>query len=189
MRATVLDALIGLVAEQGFGGTSMDELAERAGVSKATIYRRWPSKDRLIVDAHRSMLSEAAVPDTGSLRGDLIALTDRVADMLEDERLPRLLQASMGEMLTNPELSRAVRERVLRPRLAMVGAIFGRAQARGEVRPDLDWRGFAYALIGSTIFRVAFMGEPPDREANRRLVDLIVAGSTVQPPTSQPSAD
>ncbi|MGE3962068.1 MAG: TetR/AcrR family transcriptional regulator [Dehalococcoidia bacterium] len=174
VRVAVIGALIGLVAEQGYAGTSMDEVAERAGVSKAAIYRRWPSKDALIVDAHRSMLNEADVPDTGTLRGDLVALLDRVADLMEDERIPRVMQATVGEMLTNPELQRVFQERVLEPRLAMVGEVFARATARGEVQPGADWRSLAYALIGSNIFRVAFMSERPDREANRHLVDLVV---------------
>ena len=181
VRAAVVEALIGLVAEQGFNGTSMDEVAERAGVSKATIYRRWPSKDALIIDAHRSMLDDAGPTDTGSLRGDLFALLDRVADALEDERIAGMMQASVGEMLTNPELSTVFREQVLLPRLALVGEIFNRARARGEVGAHVDWRTLAYALIGSQMFRVSFMGEPPDREANRRLVELIVANVSPKP--------
>jgi len=170
--------LIVLVAEQGFGHTSMDEVAERAGVSKATIYRRWPSKDALIVDVHRAMLSESPVADTGDLRGDLMALLDHMADLMEDECIPKVMQASVGEMLTNPALQAVFQEQVLQPRLAMVGEIFSRARARNEIRPGVDWRSLAYALIGSNVFRVAFMGEPPDREANRRLVDLIVGDAT-----------
>ena len=181
VRAAVVKALIGLVAEQGFNGTSMDEVAERAGVSKATIYRRWPSKDALIIDAHRSLLDDSAPPDTGSLRGDLTALLDRVADVLEDDRIAGMMQASVGEMLTNPELSRVFREQVLEPRLAIVGEIFRRARARGEIDAGVDWRTFAYALIGSQMFRVSFMGEPPDRQANQRLVDLVVANVTPEP--------
>lgn len=181
VRAAVVEALISLVAEQGYAGTSMDEVAERAGVSKATIYRRWPSKDALIVDAHRSMLEENDVPDTGSLRGDLLALVDRIAMFMEDERMPRMMRASAGETLTNPELTEVFRTQVLEPRLQIVGEIFARAQARGEARDDLDWRAMAYALIGSNLFRVAFMGEPVDRRANHRLVDLIVRDATPEP--------
>ena len=169
-----MEALIALVAEQGYAGTSMDQIAERAGVSKATIYRRWSSKDALIVDAHRSMLEETEVPDTGTLRGDLVALSDRMAEVFEDPRIAGMMQASAGEMLTNRELGEVFREQVMEPRLELVGAIFARAEARGEIRSGLDWRLMAYALIGSNLFRVAFMDERPNREANRRLVEMIV---------------
>lgn len=180
-RVAVVQALIALVGEQGYAKTSMDEVAERAGVSKATIYRRWPSKDALIVDAHRALLDATDAPDTGTLRGDLLALLDRVADMIEDGDVIGMMQASVGEMMTNAELAEVFRQQVMEPRLELIHAVFARAHERGELRPGVDWRVMAYALIGSNIFRVAFMGEPPDREANRRLVEMIVRDAEVAP--------
>lgn len=178
-RAAVVRALIALVAEQGFAKTSMDEVAERAGVSKATIYRRWPSKDALIIDAHRALLDATDAPDTGTLGGDLLALLDRVADMIEDGNIIGMMQASVGEMMANPELAEVFRQQVMEPRLEMFHAVFARAHERGDLRPGIDWRVMAYALIGSNVFRVAFMGEQPDREANRRLVEMIVQDAEV----------
>lgn len=169
----MIDALLTLVAERGFAATSMDEVAERAGVSKATIYRRWPSREALVLDAHRAMLSEADVPDTGTLEGDLVALLERVADVMEDPRIPRVMQASAGEILANPELAPVFRQNLMEPRLALVRQVFERAAARGEIAGTEDWREMAYSLIGPNILRVAFMGEPPDRAANRRLAAMI----------------
>ena len=173
-REAVIQAFVTLVGEQGYAATSMDEVAERAGVSKATIYRRWPSRDALIVDVHRAMVDESDARDTGSLEGDLLALLERIAGMLEQTAFARLVVASAGEMLANPELATVFRERVLGPRLELIGTVFARAIARREVQPDVDWRSWAYTLIGTNIFRVAFMGEGPDREANRELVRAIV---------------
>lgn len=180
IRTAVVQALISLVAEQGFAKTSMDEVAERAGVSKATIYRRWPSKDALIIEAHRALLDETDAPDTGTLRGDLLALLERVATVMEDGPVAGLIQASAGEMLANPELGQVFREQVMEPRLDTIHAVFARAYARGDLRPGVDWRVMAYVLIGSNVFRVAFMGERPDREANRHMVDMIVRDAEVQ---------
>lgn len=179
-RAAVVQALIALVAEQGFAKTSMDEVAERAGVSKATIYRRWPSKDALIVDAHRALLDTTDAPDTGTLRGDLLALLDRVADVMEQPQITGMMQASVGEMMANAELGEVFRQQVMEPRLQMIHAVFARAHERGDLRPGVDWRTAAYSLIGSNVFRVAFMGEPPDRDANRRLVEMIARDAEVE---------
>ena len=178
VQAKVIEALISLVAERGYAGTSMDDVAERAGVAKATIYRRWASKDALILEAHRSLLNTDDMPDTGTLTDDLNALLDRVSQMLEGERIRGLMQATVGEMLTSTELATVFRANLLAPRLAMVERIFQRAEARGEVPSDVDWRTHAFALIGSNIFRVAFMGERPDDAANRRLVEMIVLHAT-----------
>lgn len=173
-REAVIEAFVTLIGEQGYAATSMDEVAERAGVSKATIYRRWPSRDALIVDIHHAMVDESDARDTGSLEGDLLALLERVAWVLEQTGFARLVVASAGEMLSNPELASVFRERALGPRLALMETVFRRAIERGEVDPAVDWRSWAYTLIGTNIFRVAFMGEAPDREANRQLVRAIV---------------
>ncbi len=173
-REAVIDAFVTLIGERGYAGASMDEVAERAGVSKATIYRRWPSRDALIVDVHQAMVDESDARDTGSLEGDLLALLDRVAGMLEQTSFARVVVASAGEMLANPELATVFRERVLEPRLELMRAVFARAIERGEIEASVDWRSWAYTLMGTNIFRVAFMGEGPDREANRRLVRAIV---------------
>src|SRR5690606_33538571 len=117
VRGAVVQALFALVAEQGYAGTSMDQIAVRAGVSKATIYRRWPSKDALIIDAHRAMLDETEAPETGTLRGDLMMLLERVAEVMEDSRIAGMTQAAAGEMLANPELGQVFREQVMEPRL------------------------------------------------------------------------
>ncbi len=178
MHAKVIEALISLVAERGYAGTSMDDVAERAGVAKATIYRRWPSKDTLILDAHRSLLNTDDVPETGSLVGDLNALLDRVGHMLEDERFTGLIQATVGEMLTSPELATAFRTNLIAPRLALIERIFRNAEARGEIAPGVDWQPYAFALLGSNIFRVAFMGERPDRAVNQRLIEMIALDAT-----------
>ena len=178
-RVAVVQALIALVAEQGFAKTSMDEVADRAGVSKATIYRRWPSKHALIVDAHRALFDATDAPDTGTLRGDLLALLDRVADVMEQPAVIGMMQASVGEMMTNAEVAEVFRAQVMEPRLELIHAVFARADKRGDLRPGVDWRVMAYALIGSNVFRVSIMGEPPDREANRRLVEMIVRDAEV----------
>ena len=167
-REAVIQAFVTLVGEQGYAATSMDEVAERAGVSKATIYRRWPSRDALIVDVHHAMVDDSDARDTGSLEGDLLALLERVAGVLEQTGFARLVVASAGEMLSNPELAAVFRDRVLGPRQGLMETVFARAIERGEIEAGADWRSWAYTLIGTNIFRVAFMGERPDREANVR---------------------
>src|SRR5690606_12039463 len=110
------------------------------GVAKTTIYRRWPSRDDLTVDAHQSLVDTTAPPDTGSLEGDLRALAGTVMAVLARPREARVMQASLGEMLSNERLAALYREQIIEPRIALIGAIFQRAMGRGEVPADVDWR-------------------------------------------------
>lgn len=180
-REVVIEAFLDLVAEQGYAATSMDQVAERAGVAKTTIYRRWPSKDNLIVDAHRSLVDTSATPpDTGSLEGDLRALAGTVMAVLNRPRESRVMQASMGEMLTNEPLAKLYREQIIEPRIALIGSLFQRAIERGEVPAEVDWRTLAYVLLGANIFRVAVMAEPPDPAVADRLVRWIAASAKIE---------
>ncbi len=85
---------------------------------------------------------------------------------------------TVGEMLTSPELATAFRTNLIAPRLALIERIFRNAEARGEIAPGVDWQPYAFALLGSNIFRVAFMGERPDRAVNQRLIEMIALDAT-----------
>ena len=117
---------------------SVEGVAALAGVGRPTIYRRWTSKEDLIVAAIRRLHAALPMPDTGGLRSDLMSvvatLTSGAAWPLVERLLPRLL----GEAAAHPALAQVLQEDILQPRLAELAIIVERARPRGEIRADLE---------------------------------------------------
>ena len=134
----ILDATLDLLADQGFEAMSMEGVAARAGVGKTTIYRRWSTKEALVIEAVRGLHAEYGVLDTGSLRGDLLILMRVSDDPRAWSLIQRLLPRFIGEIVANPGLVEAYQDAILLPRFRRFKAVFERAIARGELRPDLD---------------------------------------------------
>jgi AcrR family transcriptional regulator len=172
--AAILRAFFEVVAEAGYAGATMDTIAERAGVAKTTIYRRWATKEQLMVAAHSVMLQEHPFPDTGTLRGDLMAFMQIVTETLAQWPLNRVAAATIGEMAHNEEVARIFREAVLEQRIALVGAMFDRAVARGEVAEPLDRRLCAQMLMGPIIVRVVITGESADMTVGAAVVEGVL---------------
>jgi AcrR family transcriptional regulator len=175
-RAIVEAALAGL-ADLGYDRLSMDEIASRARVGKAALYRRWPSKAALVaaaVAARREELAPVAVPDTGSFAGDLAAIVDGVPDF--DERARHQIGVFVGLVAAagrDPELRRALTESVLERPRRVLREVLDRAVARGEVSADRDLSLLADAVIGLNLVRT-MLDAPPDRAYVKRVLDTIV---------------
>jgi AcrR family transcriptional regulator len=135
----ILDAAGSLLAERGLSGMSIEEVAARAGVGKATIYRRWPSKGLLALDAFMIMFrSLQPPPDSGSLRGDLlIALRAWIRAVTATPAGP-LLASLIAAAQHDPELHAAWRDQVLEPLRAQHRVMLERAVARGEISQAVD---------------------------------------------------
>lgn len=128
--AAVMDEL----AEVGYPALSIERVAERARTGKASIYRRWPTRLELVLDAiDHVMPRHDEVPDTGNVRDDLLEVLGRIAAIMGSREGAAAKACVDG---TDDELARAVRERLLPPRKAMMLALLQRAADRGEVRPD-----------------------------------------------------
>ena len=127
----ILTATLQLMAERGVRDLRMDDVAERAGVGKATIYRRYRSKDELVSDAVATLVSEITIPDTGSTRADLMALMTQAVELYSGSLAARLMPAVLEEARRNPELASTVRDRFLAGRRD--GAERG-PEARGAAR-------------------------------------------------------
>jgi AcrR family transcriptional regulator len=136
LEAIYSAALVEL-AETGYAAMTMEGVAERARTGKASIYRRWPSRGQLVVDAFDYVIPDLTEnpPDTGSVRTDLIAVLRRIAETMNGT-LGTAARACMGCLDQNPEIAQVVRERVLAPRKAVIMQILRRGVERGEVRPD-----------------------------------------------------
>jgi len=133
----ILDAALKLLAEAGFERVTIGAIAERAGASKATIYRRWPGKAELVADAiRRARPARPAMPDTGTLRGDLLAVAESIHQVMTSE-LGLVLFGLLVAMRTDPVLADLVRAQMT-PRTLPTDNPVSRAVARGELRPGAD---------------------------------------------------
>jgi AcrR family transcriptional regulator len=174
-EAQILDAALGLLREVGYDRLTMDAVAASAHASKASLYRRWGSKARLVADAlNRADVGFGApLPDTGTLRGDLLAAACGAGGLID--QLPVQLMAALVTALHHhPDLAAAFQDAFLRPRLGAARKLLERARARGEVRPDVDLDLVVDVLPGVVLHRVFLRGEQPTRDLITRVVDSVV---------------
>jgi AcrR family transcriptional regulator len=148
----ILDATVELIAEHGISGLTVDTVAVKTGVSKATIYRRWRSRAALIRDAIAGLHRPIADPDTGSLRGDLIILIKDLVDFLNRPGGGRVDASFLEASARDPELAALRRETAREARSAYERSI-ARAIERGEVPPDVDVRLFTDMVISPFLYR------------------------------------
>jgi AcrR family transcriptional regulator len=151
----------------------MDAVAAAARASKATLYRRWNGKVTLVIDALLSQKTPHEAPDTGTLRGDLIA-TFCGAGGLTDHSAVATFASVLTAISRDAEFAEAFRQRVIGPKAAMGRLIFERAQERGELREGVDIDLLAPALAGICLHRLFLMGLPPDQDVIARVVDQII---------------
>jgi AcrR family transcriptional regulator len=181
-RRAILGAAAALLLEQGLTDVSMDAVAARAGVSKATIYRWWPTKETLALDA---LYHEwAAVPpprDTGSLRGDLISLLRPWARIARQRPYGRVIAALVTEAQTDPEFARQYRTRFVEPRRDQARAIFRRAIERGEIPASTKIEVALDLLYGPVYHRLLHGHAPLNDRFVRDVIDTALNGIAAQP--------
>jgi len=173
IRRAVIDTL----AEESYDALTIEGVAARAGCGKATIYRRWPSKSALVVDAIAGCKDGAfEPPDTGSVRDDLLAYVHGYLRSMRTSDVGRVMPALVGELARNDELAASFRERFVLPRRARVRETLGKGLERGELRADLDLDLVADTMVAVFQHRVLFTGMPIDDGLPARLVDLLWRG-------------
>ncbi|MHC2186153.1 TetR/AcrR family transcriptional regulator [Rathayibacter agropyri] len=173
----ILTAALDVLAETGYEGMTIDMVAARAKAGKATVYRRWESKAELVLDALACLkgadLSEESLPDTGSLRGDLVALIKPHA--IEDtERKLRIMSGVVAMISQAPELADTVRTVIVEPRARAIRFLLNRAIARGEISADIDVEQLALIAPSMTAYRVLLLREPVNRDYLISLVDAVL---------------
>ena len=173
----ILAAALELAVEGGLAGMTMEKVAARAGAGKATIYRRWDTKQALMADALRSVAADLQTPDTGSLRDDFLDLTAQALGANARGAL-RLMPRLMSEAAEDPELFAVCRAVLVDPRRAQLRAILRRGVERGELRADADLDLAIDGLIGPIVYRVLISGGDPAalRGFPARVFDQVVAG-------------
>jgi AcrR family transcriptional regulator len=170
----ILDATIALLADVGYDRMSMDMVATRAKASKATIYRHWPHKTALVLDALRSrggMVSD--LPDTGSLRGDL-ELYARESAAAAAGIAGSLVVGLLAVASHDPDLAAMLTQQFHYEQLPAITALVDRARERGEVGPDVDPLLVSEVLPGTLIMHLLVLRLPADEPFIHRLVDDVL---------------
>lgn len=169
----ILEATLQVLQDVGYDRLTMDAVALRARASKATLYRRWNSKPRLVIDALLNAKQPPVVPDTGSLREDLLTMFCGLGGMTDNEAVG-LFASVITAVGRDPEFAHAFRTEYIGPKMAASQQIWERARARGEVRPDADLSLLEPALAGIVLHRVFLMGEQPTENLVARVIDQII---------------
>jgi AcrR family transcriptional regulator len=181
---TILTATLDLVSEVGIAALTVDAVAERAGVGKATIYRRWSSKEALMLDAWTSCIVSPPVPDTGTVRGDLLELFRSFDDAdhpLEAEARQRVYPQMIAAAKVNREVADAYRAFVAERRRPL-RSILDRAVERGELPDTADLDLVHDLLVAPLAYRWLVHDEPTSPEVVERNIDLVLAGARATSP-------
>lgn len=175
VRKAVLAATLEELAEHGVSGLTIAAVAARAGVHETSVYRRWRTKQQLILDA---LLDRSAtvlpVPDTGSIRGDLVALLRSLADYLASPIARPLLQTA-ALSVTDESLS-DLRRTFIAAQVQAMAVPFKLGKERGELSPDTDPHLVLELLVAPLYLRVLLTGEPLEEDLPERLVDAVMDG-------------
>jgi AcrR family transcriptional regulator len=181
----ILNAALAALTENGYDATNMDDIAARAGVGKAAIYRRWSSKAALIADAlvyWRPDLVTNEAPDTGSLAGDLEAIVERVGRNENDLITTDLVLRVALEAVRDPELASALEDLMLSRGKRVFSMILAQAAARGEVSADRDWSLVADVVLAMGLLEVV-RGQTVDAKFVRHVIYTLVLPAVLTPPT------
>ncbi|MEV5603971.1 TetR/AcrR family transcriptional regulator [Streptomyces sp. NPDC052299] len=168
----VLDAVVDLVTENGMGALTMDAVAARAGVSKPAMYRRWATKQDLVLAAAETRIGPLTVPDMGDFRAELRAVLTARMEAYRQPGVARLLAGVIGsasEAGAEPGAYRDYTARVM----SETRHLLERGVARGDVRADVDVAAAATLVAASLLFRMVGEQRLPDQELVDSVVDLI----------------
>ena len=173
----ILDAALQVLAETGYDGMTVDMVAARAKAGKATLYRRWPSKAELVIDAVACMkkgdIDFEHLPDTGTLRGDLIAMI-KPHSIEDGERKLQVMAGLVSILSRAPDLAEAVNAAIVEPRAAANRIFFRRAADRGEISPDCDIELLSLIVPSMAAYRVLVLRKPVDRPFLVSLIDGVL---------------
>jgi AcrR family transcriptional regulator len=172
--AAILDATLALLRDRGYEALTMAAVIENAGVSSATLYRRWTAKSELVAAAVASLVpDEPAGIDTGSLEGDVAAFVREVAGAIK-------ARGHMAELLggdkKDAELTAALRAKLLTPRIRTLQGILERGVARGEITSPPSAETCLPLVVGPLHYRATILDEPLSPAFVRRVVQTTVAG-------------
>jgi len=170
----IIQATLALLADDGYAGVTMEAVAARAGVGKATLYRRYAGKEALVVDALATLSDTVPRVARGDLRADLVALVEstmRTTNSPAGRLLPRLVSAAVD----HPGLLERYREQVITPRRRRFAEVLLAGIRSGELRADLDVEQTIDLLVGPVLYRSLLRPQEPPLPA-AEVVDAVLAG-------------
>lgn len=170
----ILDATVEILTERGFEGLTVEGVAERAGVGRTTVYRRWPSRAALVHAVTSEIAAGMTSPDTGTLAGDLEAVAWGLATVIGSPPGSRILPGLMTAIGEHPELRESGTQFYEHRRRAIREAL-ARAVARGEVPPRRDAELAIDFVLAPVYYRTLVTGAPVTRPYVRAVVRWIVA--------------
>ena len=194
--AVILDAALEVLAEAGYDGMTMDMVAMRAKAGKGTVYRRWPSKAEMVLDAVARMENREVdlewLPYTGTLRGDLVAMI-RPSSLVEGERRLKVMAGLASMMSRHQELAEAGNAAVVEPWVDALHVLMQRAVESGEIPASADIETVSRVIPSMAAYRVFIQREPFDRDFLVSLIDGVVLpalrpGQATAEPAPMPSA-
>ena len=162
-RDRVLTTTFELLGESGVGGFTVDEVARRSGVAKTTIYRHWPSREALVIDACSQISDEQEVPDTGSLEGDVSAILTNIGHLLGTARWSSVLPSIVDVAERDPEFA-DIHRRIQHGHTAPLREVIDRAAGRREIAATADRSTMIAGLMGPLFYRRWFSREPIDEQ-------------------------
>jgi AcrR family transcriptional regulator len=160
-KETVLSVTSELLTESGLGGVSVDEVSRRSGVAKTTIYRHWPTRSDLVLEACSQMSTTHEVPDTGSLEGDITALLTSIAKLLSTARWSSVLPSIIDAAERDPDIAK-IHGRIQMGHAIPFQEVIARAMRRGEIPKTADPKAMIATLLGPLFYRRWFSREPLD---------------------------
>ncbi|MGM7775927.1 TetR/AcrR family transcriptional regulator [Arthrobacter sp. KNU-44] len=174
LNSAIFEAVLAEIAESGYAALTMDSVAERARASKASLYRRWPGRAALVLEAaYDAMPGTASAPDTGSLREDALAILRLVAQQLEGA-VGQAMRGLLGEALQNPAVAAEVQEYARGNVAKTMRAIIEQAAARGECDPSVVTETRIEAGPALLRQRFIFSGVPIDDDYLVHVVDEVM---------------
>jgi AcrR family transcriptional regulator len=176
--AAIVRATLELLLEDGYRALTMEQVRARAGIGKATLYRRYGSKQELVAHAVRHLNQPLDTPDTGTVREDILTIARSVLAGAERVQFANFVPRLLAEAAGDPEMHAIFYENLAAPRRAVMGAVLRRGVERGELRPNLDVELAIDILTGPWVYRLLISGGDPAvyRIDPAALFDLILGG-------------
>jgi AcrR family transcriptional regulator len=182
--AVLLEATLALLADEGYARLTMEAVAARAGVGKATLYRRWSSKAQLVVDAVASLSEPPERLAEEGVRDQLVAMLEAVRRK-QGSRAGQIFPRLVGEAVDHPELMHRFREQVLEPRRQRFRTVLQQAVEQGLVGADVDLDHAVDLLVGPMAYRNLIRNDPPPGpDLAARIVDDVLRA--LAPPSGEP---
>lgn len=173
----ILDATLLLLGEKGYFNLSIEGIAASAGVGKQTIYRWWPSKAALVIEAYAEKLNQRTpLPDTGTVREDLVALLTTAFDGIRKNPSACALTGVMAEAQTNEAIAEQFYSGFIQGRRERAMTIMQRGITRGEIDPATDLDAAADLIFGPMWYRLLLRHAPLDADFARTQVDQLLIG-------------